>query len=192
MKALRLNSIDGLYFGYRDIATALAISDDAARVAATRYVRAGLLIRVRRDLYVLASRWPTLTRAELFAIANIALSPSYVSLITALEHYDMTSQVQQGVVESVCLKRTREIVVCEGRFSYTRIKPDRFCGFDRSQGFFIATPEKALLDALYLSSLGRYTLDGMDIDTTRLNSEKLRREAEVFSPKIQELVKAYE
>ncbi|MBN1268116.1 MAG: type IV toxin-antitoxin system AbiEi family antitoxin domain-containing protein, partial [Kiritimatiellae bacterium] len=188
MKALKLNSIGRLYFGYREISAVLGISEASARVAASRYVRAGLLVRVRRNLYVLSGRWSHLTRRERFIIANIALSPSYISLMTALEHYEMTTQVQQNVVECVCLRRTREILVKGDRFSYTRIKSGRFRGFDRSQGFFMAIPEKAFLDALYLSSLGQYTLKGMEIDTEKLNPAELRRQAEVFPANVKEMI----
>jgi hypothetical protein len=41
-------------------------------------------------------------------------------------------------------------------------------GFKKEKGFFIATPEKMLLDAIYLMSYGRYALDMSAIDPKKL------------------------
>ncbi len=35
-------------------------------------------------------------------------------------------------------------------FNYSRIRPNLYFGFVKKDGFFIAGPEKAFLDALYL------------------------------------------
>lgn len=53
MKIGELNSITQLYFGYEDIARALKISPASARVSASRYVRLGLLLRLKRNTYLL-------------------------------------------------------------------------------------------------------------------------------------------
>jgi hypothetical protein len=67
-------------------------------------------------------------------------------------------------------------------FNYTRIKPVFYRGFVKKEDFFIATPEKALLDALYLMSRRMYSIDLSAIDFRKLDLEKLRKEA-VFFPK---------
>jgi hypothetical protein len=50
MKTIELNSINRFYFGYEDIARALKIRPASARVSASRYVRLGLLMRLKRNI----------------------------------------------------------------------------------------------------------------------------------------------
>jgi hypothetical protein len=53
--------------------------------------------------------------------------------------------------------------------------PKLYFGFKKEKGFFIATPEKALLDALYLMSYGRYALDTSALDVAKLDRDKVKR-----------------
>jgi predicted transcriptional regulator of viral defense system len=191
MKISALTSISRLYFGYEDIARALKINLASARVSASRYVRLGLLMRLKRNIYVLRERWQTTSRDNRFALANLGQSPSYISLMTALDYHEITTQVQQGIIESVALKRTKEISLNGSVFRYTKISRALYFGFLRRQGFFIATPEKALLDAVYLMSFGRYALDLAAIDDEKLNRKEIRRMSRIYPPKTGKLLEKY-
>jgi predicted transcriptional regulator of viral defense system len=109
MRIFELNSIKKLYFGYEDIARVLNISPASARVSAGRYVKLGLLMRLKRNTYILRERWNTATRKEKFTLANLGQVPSYISLMTALDYYEITTQVQRDIIESIAPKRTKEI-----------------------------------------------------------------------------------
>jgi len=140
-------AIDQLYFGYHELARVLDISIDAARATAVRYVQQGFLVRLKRNVYVRADRWEHLTTPELFALANVGQTPSYVSLMSALCFYQVSTQIQRGFVESVAVHRTTTIEVGGVVFSYVKVKPALYGGFSRREGFFIAEPEKAYVDA---------------------------------------------
>ena len=56
-KLLELDNIGKLYFSYEEIARVLGISNASARVSASRYARKGLLVRVKKNLYILRRRW---------------------------------------------------------------------------------------------------------------------------------------
>jgi predicted transcriptional regulator of viral defense system len=191
MKIAELNSITRLYFGYEDIARALEISLASSRVSASRYVRLGLLVRLKRNTYVLRERWLAASREERFALANLGQSPSYVSLMTALDYHEITTQVQRGVIESVAVKRTKEISLPGSIFRYTKVSRAFYFGFIRHQEFFIATPEKAFLDAVYLMSFGRYALDLAAIDNEKLNREEIRRMSRNYPRKTKKLLEKY-
>jgi predicted transcriptional regulator of viral defense system len=175
MKTNALNAINRLYFGCEDIARALAINPASARVSASRYVRLGILIRLKRNVYLLRKRWQAASREERFVLANIGQVPSYISLMTALDYHEITTQIQRGLIESVAVKRTKEISFNGSVFRYTKVSRDLYFGFIRQQDFFIATPEKAFLDAIYLTSFGRYALDLTAIDSDKLNRDEIRR-----------------
>ncbi len=191
MKLKELRNIQKLYFGYQELAGALGISSASARVAASRYVRQGLLIRVKKNLYVLRETWEKAGRKQRFLIANMGQVPSYISLLTALDYYEITTQVQRDFVESMAVTRTKEIRIEQTVFAYTRIKEELYFGFGRKNGFFIATPEKAMLDAFYLMSYGRYSLDLSAVNADRLDFDQIAAMSTRFPSKTRRLLKKH-
>ena len=187
----KLRGIQKVYFGYEEIARVLGVSFDSARVEAARFVKYGLIIRVKRNIYVLREVWNKFDREDRFLVANIIQVPSYISLMSALDYYQITTQVQQDFFESICLKRTKETSLEGVKFNYTKINPRLYFGFVKINGFFIATPEKAFLDALYLSSLGRYRFDETSLDYRKFNLNNLKEMAKKFPEKVQRAVKKY-
>ncbi len=191
MKLKNLRNIQKLYFDYGELAGALGISSASARVAASRYVRQGLLIRIKRNLYVLRETWEKAGRKERFLIANMGQVPSYISLLTALDYYEITTQVQRDFVESIAVTRTKEIRIDQTIFTYTRINEDLYFGFGRENGFFIASPEKAVLDAFYLMSYGRYSLDLSAVNPDRLDPDQIAAMSTWFPSKTRRLLKKH-
>ncbi len=59
---------------------------------------------------------------------------------------------------------------------------------ERRNGVFVATKEKAFLDAAYLQSFGRYSLDLSALDTDRLDQTLLRQMLTAFPPRTVRLV----
>ena len=191
MKIFELEKINKLYFTVQDLARVLGIAVSSAKVSAARYCAKGNILRVKKGVYVLGSRWKSLAEKEIFILANIIQVPSYVSLATALSYYGASTQLQQGYIESIALKRTKSVTAGDVFFSYTRISKDLYEGFVRKEGFFIASPEKALLDALYLSSLGKYNLDLSSLDKRKIDRDELLKLAGVFPEKVKKEVKKW-
>ncbi len=185
MKIQELNRIRKLYFGHEEISRVLGISLQSSRVSANRYVKHGLLIRIKRNMYVLTEKWRTLEREEKFILANLLQVPSYISLMTALDYYEISTQMQRDFIESVALKRTKEIEAENSIFTFTKINTNLYKGFKKEEGFFIAVPEKAFLDAFYLMSLGRYSFDIASIDFNKLNRDETFRLIKMFPARIQ-------
>ena len=179
MKLTELRNIQKPYFGFEEISRILGITGSSAKVSAARYVKQGLLLRVKKNMYVLRETWDKAGPEEKFVLANMGQSPSYISLMTALDYYDITSQAQRNVVESVAVTRTKEICVNSDIFRYTKLREDLYSGFIKRNDFFIAVPEKALVDAFYLMSYGRYALDLSALDREKLDGDQI----EAFSGK---------
>ncbi len=192
MRWVELQKIGKLYFGIEDIARTLAITSRSARVTANRYTRQGILLRVKRNMYVLREKWASLDREQKFLFANIIQTPSYVSLMTALDYYEITTQMQRDAIESIAIKRTKSVAVQETIFNYTRLNPELYSGFTKRGGFFIAEPEKAFLDAVYLMSFGRYNLDLPSIDFSKLNRKRIAEMTRSFSRKTQRFLAKHE
>ena len=181
MKLNQLLQIQKLYFGHEELARALGITRASARVAASRYVKQGLLVRIRNNLYMLREKRKYMDREDAFQIANLGQVPSYISLTTALDYHGLTTQLQKDFFESIALKRTKEIKVDSTLFIYTKISQNLYFGFQKEHNFFIAHPEKAFLDALYLMSLGRYSLDLSAVEANKLD-QKLMANMSAFFP----------
>lgn len=175
MDYTRFLEIERLYFSHEDVAELLKIKKESAAVLCARYVKKGLLTRLKRDLYVRTETLAHLGAMDLFRIANFLQVPSYVSLMTALSHYGVTTQVQRGFVESVSIKRTKAFFRGGTAFRYLKVGAALYGGFAKDQGVFIASPEKALIDSVYLAAMGRYTLDVASLDLSKLDREKLNQ-----------------
>lgn len=191
MKYQKLTQIQKLFFGHEELARVLDIGLASAKVAASRYVRQGWLVRIKRNVYMLREKWKTVSLEELFQIANIGQVPSYISLTTALAFYGISTQIQRDFIESIALQRTREIHVNSTVFTYTRISKDLYFGFDRTQHYFMACPEKALLDAMYLMSFGRYSLDTSALDSSKLDLQNMTSLSNSFPSRTRKLLRSH-
>jgi len=112
----------------------------------------GLIIKLRNGFY-LFPEYKTRSGFE-FYVANKIYRPSYISLHSALAFYGM---IPESVVQitSVTSRKTASFSNSVGEFSYKTVKPDLMFGYDvkpivEGHSFFLAKPEKALIDLLYL------------------------------------------
>lgn len=121
------------------------------------WTRAGKLVQLRRGVYTFAAPYGD-ERPLSYVVANRMVQPSYVSLQSALSYYGMIPE-HVAAVTSVTTGRPVKLVNDYGYFMYRCIKPSFFYGFrywqiSLTQSALIATPEKALLDLIYLTPDG--------------------------------------
>lgn len=136
MKFNSLDKIKGIYFSYQDVAKAFGISEKAAIVKCTRYVKSGIFIRLKRNFYVKRENWKYLSVNELFEIANLIQVPSYISLTTAMSFYEITTQIQRDFFESISIKRTISYEISGRVFSYSKLKQDLYYGSINKENYF--------------------------------------------------------
>jgi len=191
MKFIELRKIKKFYFGYEDISRVLGISPASAKVTASRYTNQGILLRIKKNLYVFREVWNAAGREDKFRLANLGQVPSYISLMTALDYYEITTQVQRDFFESVAVKRSKEVNINGSVFRYVKLAANLYNEFKKENDFFIATPEKALLDAFYLMSYGRYSLDLSSLDAAKLDRREIERLGRKFPLKTKNMLKKY-
>lgn len=167
MNIIKLNKYENKIISTNDIADILSISIESAKVTAHRYLKKGLLIRLKRDLYITTDKFNNLNENELFKLANLIQVPSYISLTSALSYYNISTQQLQGIIESIAIKRTKSVQAENVIFKFVKVKKKFYTGFIQKDNIFIATPEKALADSIYLSSMGRYNTDFDAIDFSK-------------------------
>ena len=175
-------------FTLDDVAQRLGIQAASARVLCSRYIRQGMLVRFKNGFYTTAWKWENLTRRDLFKIANILQVPSYISLMTALAYYEVTTQAQNNYQESICLKRSIVYNVREAVFNFVKVQNRYYGDFVKTDGIFIATKEKAFMDAAYLFSFGKYKFDIDSLDMKKLDRKKLKNILKIYPQKTKEKV----
>ena len=187
-----LRKIKPLYFSYNEVAALLEIKPESARVLCSRYVSKDLLVRVKRNIYLLGERWDYLADTETMQIANVIQVPSYVSLTSALVYYGYTTQIQRDFIESMGVSRSFNRVIKDKEFYYTRIPKKYFFDFARINNVFIASPEKALIDAIYLSALGRYSIDVSSLELYKFDKARIRQLLDLYPERVTKRWKQYE
>ncbi|HOD31574.1 MAG TPA: hypothetical protein PK004_08375 [Smithella sp.] len=118
----------------------------------TRMIKSGDVIQVRRGVFLDKRE---MSAYSLKSLAAIIYGPSYISFEYALSHYGLIPERVQAVTSAAYHKnKNRRFSTPLGDFYYYYLPPAVFpygivLGSENEQGYLIATPEKALCDALY-------------------------------------------
>jgi predicted transcriptional regulator of viral defense system len=108
--------------------------------------RAGLVRRLRRGL------WALHPDPDPFSIPPYLTAPfpAYVSFWSALARHGMIEQIPRQV-SAASTAQTRRVLTTLGIYEIHHLAPELFDGYAGSeQGGYVATPEKALFDAVYV------------------------------------------
>jgi len=139
-----------------------------------------LFLKVRNGLYALRADPP-----QEEAIANRLYAPSYISFEYALARYGIIPESVYAVT-SATTRITREFIVNNKSFTYSRIKRQAYRGYkmEKIEGttILIAEPEKALADYLYFVDLKRKPLNER-LDVRKVKKKTLTEYAELFGRK---------
>lgn len=139
-----------------------------------RWCKKGWLIKLRNGLYAFPEAVKVNPAFSALA-ANVMYKPSYVSLEYAMSMYDMIPETVLQITSVTSLKTWHNSNAI-GEFSYRTIRPDLLFGWvvpEDSHGAMIATPEKALLDFLWLNNKYNTEADMLEL---RLDESFMRHE----------------
>jgi len=158
-----------------------------------RWVKKGLVLKLRKGLYILNGRDRKINPSQPF-LANQIYSPSYVSLEYALAFYELIPEEVPDVT-SVSTRKTAHFQNDFGAFHYQHIPVNAYHGFQlltekNGLGYFIALPEKAVVDFLYfnLSSFNNQNTEIFNLSYRFQNLSTLKKDrviefAEIFQTK---------
>lgn len=119
----------------------------------SQWVRTGKLWQLRRGLYMPAPPYQRVSPHP-FVVANRLVPGAYVSLQAALAYYDIIPE-HVAAVTSVTARRPGRWATPAGVYIFRHVRPTLLFGYrslsvGEGQMAFVATPEKALLDIIYL------------------------------------------
>jgi len=175
----------------------------------SRWVKRGKIYKLRRGLYALTPTYQKI-KPHPFVVANRIVKPSYVSLQSALAFYGLIPETVY-MVTSVTTARPGNWKTPFGVYEYRHIKKNLFFGYNlvdlgEGQRAFVALPEKALLDLIYiqprgdtpdyLNELRLQNLDRINPETlqqfiNRVGQPKLKRGAKLLLKLREDEIKGY-
>jgi hypothetical protein len=176
-----LNAGTGGVYATSDLAVLLDRSHPSRLTEATRLlIREGVLLRVRRGLYVDRLHG---YRQEIVGLRWVA--PSYLSTETALDRHGLceTGILALTYVTTRLISRREDAVrTLEGhRFIYRHLAGHMFLGYEPQDGILLARPEKAVLDFLFfVYKKQRSVISPADIDFSGLDSSRYLRFLAVY------------
>ena len=178
----RLKNIGKLYYSISDLIKVTGLARDSLYVALSRYVKKKVIIRLTAGIYILPEQYDRLE-----TIANELYSPSYLSFESALSRYGIISQVPYSLTFATTRKSLRRSLA-ETHVEYRSIKAQLFTGYENNGSIFIATPEKAILDSLYLVSFGKSMTQLKNPGLKEVNIQKMKKLARIYPKRTQELM----
>ena len=182
-KYTRLRDSGITVFDRRTIANILRIVYASTNPILNRLVEKGILLRLKRDKYVLAYNASDSSRK----IANELVKPSYISLWTALNDVGISTQFPR-MVQSVTYKRSQTIGEKDDllTFEYQCLPERLYFGYELdTERIFRAKPEKALLDLLYVQ---KGSIDWDSIAIEDLDLDILCKMAKKFPPRVRNVI----
>ena len=161
----------------------LGLADSTVDTYISRFLKYKEILQLKKGLYT-SSDFFSKNKTDIsysFYLANIIRTPSYVSLWSALQFYNLTTETIYSIT-SVTPKVTRDYTTKAGSFTYKSIKKGLFSDFSLMQGkvtdeqmtrldFFIASPAKALFDLLYFKT---HQFRGVRFEDVKILVEELR------------------
>lgn len=159
------------------------------RLQLNRWSNEGRLIRITRGLYTLSDTYRK-APIEMPVIAQNLCRPSYVSLQSALSWYHMIPEIVPSTT-SITTARPKRLDTPLGTFIFRHISAKYFHGFSHIElpsgtRTSFASPEKALLDLVYLTPGGdsmEYLRELRLQNLERIDTGNLRANADIFTSK---------
>lgn len=176
-----------LFFDYQVERLFPSASKHQVNVQLARFVQSGALVRLKRGLYAFSH-----TQLDEFVLANWLYRPSYVSLESALNSYGIIPDIVPNVT-SISPTTSKTITTPRGIFLYSKINTTLFFGYrsviDPASGLthFIAEPEKALLDYIYIRQVN--DLVEARVETDNLDPKRLTVLARLFPARARQAVR---
>lgn len=150
-----LNSEDFIFFRTRDYALLSHLTISAATEQLKRLAAKDLIIKLSRGI------WANIRHPYFSPIAAVPYlldnEQGYVSFLSALNRHGIISQIPQ-TIQIATTGRSRKLKTPIANYEFIQLAPNMFsAGIDWIPthsliDFLVASPEKALLDTIYLST----------------------------------------
>ena len=180
IKKIRL--LDKPYLAVADLEKIIGLQRKSLYVILNRLVKSGGLERLAKNIYVLFTE-----SRDLAKIAGELYFPSYLSFEQALSHYGILPQIPYSLTFATP-RPSKKLVLGDLEVEYSHLKKELFFGYVMEKGKYIAEKEKALLDELYMVSLGKRSINLSELDLKDIDRTKLDQYVQRFPARIKLLL----
>ena len=176
-----LERINKPFYSIADIEKITSVSRKSTYVTLNRLVENGILERIGTGIYRLFT-----AKVSVEKIAGSLYMPNYLSFESALSRYGILNLVPYTLTFATSRKTKRSVI--EGRdVEFRQVKKDLFWGYQMQGGIYVARPEKAFLDLVYLASRGIASIDLDEINLKKLSMTTVKE----FSKRYPEYTRVY-
>jgi predicted transcriptional regulator of viral defense system len=134
-----------------------------------------ILEKIAPGLYNLSAKPP-----DQFTIANFLVEPSYISFESALSYHGVLSQFPFIITSATTNKA--QIKTFRHTYQYYHLQPNLYFGYTYINNYLLATPEKALLDQLYLATKKYRLVNWDEYDLEIIRPEIIKEYAANYQP----------
>lgn len=178
-----LTDLGKSYFTVADLEKMLNLKKKSLYVTLNRLVKNEVLIRLGKNVYSLFTK-----SIDHEKIANELYFPSYLSFEQALSSHSILSQMPYTHTFATT-RPTKKTEINGVVIEYSHLPKNLFFGYILKDGKYIAEPEKAILDQLYMVSRGKRSINIEELDFKGIDRRKLEVYAKKFPSYIKPLVK---
>ena len=154
--------------GFNDIVRIIGKSPEYARVFIHRLKKKNFIAGIERGKYALAP--------DPFETGSNLIFPSYISFMGAYAVYHLTTQLP-SIIQVISTKSKAPITLENMKIVFIKFKKERMFGYKkerfRNKYIFIAEPEKAIVDSLYLPEYCPISESSEALKSQELSHEKL-------------------
>ena len=166
------------FFTLADLEKVTGLDRESLYVSLNRLLKRGTIERAMKGVYVVPG-----SGARLERIAGQLYFPCYLSFESALSHFGILNLVPYSLAYATT-RKTKTLDLLGRQVDYRQIKEELYFGFEPDNGYYIATPEKALLDLIYFTTLGKASLPTEELDISTLSPKILQDFCERFPPRV--------
>ena len=179
-----LERLNKPFYSIADLEKITGLPRKSLYVTLRRLVDKGILERIGPGVYRLFT-----SKASAEKIAALLYMPNYLSFESLLSRYGVLNLVPYSITFATT-RKTKRITLLGRDIEYRQIKKGLFWGYEMKGGIYVAKPEKAFLDLVYLASKGIASLDLDELDIKKLSSKKLKEVSKKFPIYTQEYLKS--
>lgn len=173
-----LKSIPKAFFTLADLEKLTGLDRKSLYVSLNRWVKKGVLERAGRNIYVVAGE-----PVKVEAIAGQAYFPCYLSFESALSRFSVLNLVPYSL-SFATTRKTKSVTLLGRRVDYRHLKQGLYFGFKNEGGYYIAEPEKAFLDLVYLASFGKTMIQPDELNLRSLSLRTLDEYSRRYPPRV--------
>jgi len=182
----KIKKFDRGFFTIEDLEKITGLKRNYLYLQLSRWVKLGVLERIARGIYASPG-----TNIEIQKAASFLYPPNYLSFESALASYGILNLMPYTLTFATT-RKTKTYKIRKKEVLFRQIKKSLFFGYQEKRGIYIATPEKAFLDQVYMVKKGIAALPMNEIDLKKLSKNKIEKLLPSFPDNVRDFVEDIE